>query len=304
MKSPHVSFIVVSYNRRENTVSCLNSIYSLDYPSFDIIVVDGSTDGTTEEVKKRFPQTKIIQNKENLGVVKAHNIGLEETSGDYVIRVDDDVTLEKNFLKELVNVMESDPTVGIAGPKIYYLRHHGLLWCVGGKIEWWRGKDVTLGDGEKDVGQYNTRREVDYIGCCMLVRREVVEKIGKLDECYFLYFEDLDYNVRARKAGYRIIYVPSAVAYHDIPLKDGSRSVSNSRDASRFYYHTRNKFIFFKKYATNLQFASIILHFTFFELPGLGVRYILYFRDIKTLKAGLNIIKDLPSVILRKKNVV
>ena len=216
MSHPKVSIVVTSYNRKDLIKKCLNSLLNLDYPNIEILIVDsGSKDGTLEMLKKEFPQIRSLTTKED-SLVEAHNLGIKETDGKYFLRVDDDLELDKNFVSELVKIMEKDKIIGISGGKIYYHKTN-TIWCVGGKVNFYTGGVTTLGMGEKDVGQYNYTREVDYIGSLMFTRREVFDKVGLLDKIFSpLYFEDIEICVRARKAGYKIVYIPSAVAYHYI----------------------------------------------------------------------------------------
>jgi hypothetical protein len=214
--NPKVSITVVSCNRKDNLKKCLDSLLNLDYTNYEIFVVDnGSKDGSIEMIRRDYPQIKLFCNERNLGVVVAHNMGVKNSDGKYFIRVDDDVELDRNFIKELVKVMENDKKIGIAGGKIYWHRTN-KLWCVGGKINYITGKTITLGEGEDDKGQYNKIADVDYIGCCMFVRRELFNNFGLLDTAFSpVYYEDVEFNTRIRKGKYKIVYVPTAIAYHN-----------------------------------------------------------------------------------------
>ncbi|MFH1473793.1 MAG: glycosyltransferase family 2 protein [Candidatus Aenigmatarchaeota archaeon] len=214
MKKPKVSLVVTSYNRKDLIKKCLNSLLNLDYPNKEILIVDsGSKDGTLEMLRKEFSKIRLLTTKSD-SLVEAHNLGIKETNGDYFMRVDDDLELDKNFVKELVKLMEKDKNIGVSGGKIYYPKTN-TIWCVGGKINFLTGIVTTLGIGEKDKGQYDYTREVDYIGSLMFTRREIFDKIGVLDKRFSpLCYEDIDFCVRARKGGYKVVYVPTAVAYH------------------------------------------------------------------------------------------
>jgi GT2 family glycosyltransferase len=174
----------------------------------------GSTDGTVNILKEEYPDIRLIETKGCL--VEAHNLGIKKTDGEFFLRVDDDLELDKKFISELVKIMEKDKTIGISGGKIYYHKTD-QIWCVGGKVNFRTGGIKTLGIGEKDKGQYDFLREVDYIGSLMFTRRDVFDKAGPLDMLFSpLYYEDIEFCVRTRKNGYRVVFVPSAIAYHYI----------------------------------------------------------------------------------------
>jgi len=240
MKLPKVSIVVTSFNRKNLIKKTLNSILDLDYPNKEILIIDsGSKDGTIEMLKKEYPQIRLLTIQED-SLVSAHNLGIKETDGKYFLRVDDDLELDKKFVKELVKLMEEDKNIAVSGGKIYYFKTN-TLWCVGGKINYRTGEITTLGMGEEDKGQYDYMREVDYIGSLMFTRREVFNKIGIIDMAFSpLYFEDIEFCVRARKFGYKIIYTPSAIAYHNL--------VKRKRSLRRVWLINYHKLKFLMKY--------------------------------------------------------
>ena len=186
---------------------------------------NASSDGTVEYVKDKFPSVKIIANSENLRFAGGNNVGIKyalERNADYVLLLNNDTEVAPDFLPELVRAAENDKSIGIAGPKIYYYEGNKMIWFAGGKVEFWKGWISHIGIREPDYGQYDFAREVDYItGCCMLVKREVIEKIGKLDESFFIYGEDADWSLRASRAGYSLVYVPSSIIWHKVSASSG-----------------------------------------------------------------------------------
>lgn len=228
---PLVSIIVVSCRRKKLLKKCLDSIVAQTYKNWELIVIDNASTRGTKKLIGKYPFKTAFYFKKNIGVVKAHNIAIPLCKGDYIIRVDDDMELDKDFIKNLVFAIVGSVAVGIMGGKIYW-HHTNKLWCVGGKIEP-HGKTVTLGEGEEDKGQYEFVRDVDYIGALMFVNKFVYDRIGLLDEAFSpVYYEDVDFNVRARKAGYRIIYLPDAIAYHNQQPRNPS-----IRKAMGFQWH-------------------------------------------------------------------
>ena len=234
-----VYIIVLNWNGKEDTLECLESLEKINYSNYKIVVVDnGSEDDSVSETKKQFPKVKIIENKKNLGFAGGNNVGIKyaiNSGARYVLLINNDTTVEENFLSELVEVGESDEKVGVLGSKIYFHSEPDRIWFAGGKVSWLKNKGTHIGLDQIDNGQYDKIKETDYLtGCCLLIKREVIEKIGVLEEDYFLYYEDTDFSLRAKNADYKIVYVPKSKIYHKI-----SRSTKPG-SSDYIYYHTRN----------------------------------------------------------------
>jgi GT2 family glycosyltransferase len=197
-----LSIIIVNINNRKLLEECLSSIYkSTHNVNFEIIVSDnGSTDGSLEMVKDNFPEVILIENKENLGFIKASNQGLKIYKARYAMLLNDDTIVKDGALDKLVEFMEENPKVGGCGPKLLNvdgsIQHQGGLF---GKKFWRSQKPVS----------------VDFvIGAALVVRKEVIDKVGMLDENLFFYNDDLDWCMSIRKAGWKIFFVPQAEVIH------------------------------------------------------------------------------------------
>jgi hypothetical protein len=241
-----VFIIILNWNGKDDTIECIKSIKDNTYKNYEIIVVDnGSEDDSVSKIKRCFPKVNVVENERNFGFAGGNNIGIRhavESDADYILLINNDTTVDENFLQELVKAGELDNKVGILGPKIYFYKEPKKIWFAGGKVNWLKNKGTHIGLGEIDSVQYNNKKEVDYLtGCCLLVKREVVEKIGGLSEDYFLYYEDVDFSLRAKKAGYKCLYVPESVIYHKV-----SRSTKPG-SPSYIYYHTRNGLVLSKR---------------------------------------------------------
>jgi len=261
MKLPQVSIILLNWNQEEITLDCLNSLMKLDYLNYKVILVDNSSfNNSVKKIKQMFPEITLIQNRENLGFTEGNNVGISygiNNGSDYILLLNNDTIVDKNFLKELALVAEKDSTTGIVGPKIYFYDEPKKIWFAGGKINWQEGIKYHIGAYEIDHGQYDKIREVDYItGCALLIKREVIEKIGLLDSRYFIYFEETDWNLRAKKAGYKILYVPEARIWHKISLAMGSGTPLST------YYYTRNRLLFFSENGPRKKQAFYLLYYT------------------------------------------
>lgn len=234
-----VYIIVLNWNGKEDTLDCLASLRSTDYENYQTVLVDnGSEDDSVRAVKEKFPEVEVVETGKNLGFAGGNNVGIEyamKAGADYVFLINNDTTVHPDYLKELVAVAESDPKIGAAGSKIYYHSEPERIWFAGGTVNWLCNKGEHIGLNEVDKGQYDEIKEVGYLtGCALLVKREVIEKIGVLEDDYFLYYEDTDFSLRVHNAGYKTVYVPKSKIYHKV-----SRSTKPG-SASYVYYHVRN----------------------------------------------------------------
>jgi len=241
-----VCIIVLNWNGRVDTLACLASLSQLDYPARTIVVVDnGSSDDSVTAIRTAYPQVTLIETGENLGYAGGNNVGLRYAmaqGADYALLLNNDTVVDPTFLRILMDAAEADPTVGIAGPTIYYHERPDVIWSAGGAIDWQRGSTWMVGLDERDEGQFGTEpRTVDFItGCAILVRRTVMEQVGLLDERFFAYYEETEWCVRAARAGYKILHVPLARMWHKI-------SPSARADSPLVhYYMTRNRLLFLK----------------------------------------------------------
>jgi len=224
--SPLVYIVVLSWNGKEDTLECLKSLKAITYPNHRVLMVDNaSTDGTEDAVRSAFPGVELIVNKTNLRYAGGNNVGIRHAiakGSDYVLLLNNDTTVKPDFLNNLVSAAEAVSGAGMAAPKIYYYDAPERIWYAGGKISWWEGWISHIGVHETDLGQYDLQAETEYItGCCMLVKRSVIEEVGLFDEMYFIYGEDSDWSIRASRAGYKLLYVPSAVIWHKLSVSSG-----------------------------------------------------------------------------------
>lgn len=215
--SPLVSVIVINYNGKEFLKDCLESIYGQTYHNFELIVVDnGSTDGSVQFIKEKFPDTILIENKENLGFAVANNQGIEISRGKYVALLNNDTVVDRDWLKNLVTAAESSSeNTGMWAGKILSLENPNIIDSVGGLIISNDGIAKGRGRLERDIGQYDREEEV-FIpsACAALYRKRMFDEVGLFDEDFFAYCEDTDLGLRARLAGWKTISAPKAVVYH------------------------------------------------------------------------------------------
>lgn len=245
MKSfPLVYIIIVNWNRRELLAECLHSIEGhTSYPNFRVVVVDnGSTDGSLELVRKNHPRVEVIQNKVNVGFAKANNQAIKlslKRGANYIFLLNNDTKIvQGDWLTKMIWAFEANQSAGIMGCKLVYpdgrIQHAGGIITVRGISAY--------GWGEFDDGTYAQMKDVDYItGAAFMVKREIVEKIGLFDEQFSpVYCEETDYCVRARMAGYRMVYNPAVTIVHYHKGTIGTR-LSNMQ----MYYWGRKNLIRF-----------------------------------------------------------
>jgi GT2 family glycosyltransferase len=248
--SEHLVYIIVlNWNGKADTLECLSSLKKIQYPSYRVCLVDNaSTDDSVEAVRSKFPTVEIIENSENLRFAQGNNVGIKfalQHNADYVLLLNNDTKVDSEFLKEMIKVSESDCKIGMVGPKIYHYDPPDLIWSAGGEISFWKGKIAHRGLRKSDSEKFSEIADVDYLtACALLVKREVIEKVGLLDSSYYIYSEDADWCERTRRAGYKLVYVPKAKVWHKISSTSGG-----GLTPYKALHKVKSNFLFFKKYA-------------------------------------------------------
>lgn len=254
-----IAVVILNYNGLEDTLECLESVRRCDTTGHEveITVVDNNSQDGSQEALAKLKDIHLIQNTDNLGYSGGNNIGVKkalERIRDAVIILNNDTLVERGLILNLAAALKS---ADIASPKIYFaegFEYHKdrykkdqlgkVIWYAGGKIDWDNIIGMHTGVDEVDTGQFDKKTEIDLAtGACLIAKREVFEKIGFFDEKYFLYLEDMDFCVRARKSGARIVYAPKAIVWHKNAGSIGSGSKLQD------YYFTRNRLLFATKYA-------------------------------------------------------
>ncbi|MBC7227213.1 MAG: glycosyltransferase family 2 protein [Thermoflexales bacterium] len=243
---PQVTVVVLNWNGLGDTLGCLKSLSHLDYPRYRVLVVDnGSTDGSPSVIRERFPGIEVMETGRNLGYAGGNNIGVKyalQNGADYVFIVNNDTEFHPRILTRLVETAEAHPRAGAVGPKIYYHSSPQRVWFAGGVINWRHGFTYNLGTDQEDHGQSKEVRPVDFLaGCALLIRRETWERVGPFDARFFMYWEEVDWCVRARRTHYELLLVPEATMWHKtLPHQTHSPYI--------LYYMTRNRFLFLHKH--------------------------------------------------------
>jgi len=249
--TPSAAIIILNWNNWPDTLACVASCHRLTWPGARIIVVDnGSTDGSEELLRKRFPEAEIIQTGSNLGFAGGNNAGIRHAlsqGAEYVWLLNNDAVAEPDSLTKLIEAMEQYGDAAIAGSKIFYDDNPERIWFAGGIWERNRLRIRQRGAGEYDHGQYEQLCTVGSVsGCSMIVRSSAIEKIGLMNETYFLYWEDTDWCARAWEQGFKVLFVPASRIRHKVAATIAPRS------ERQYYYNTRNGLFFCRRHSPRL----------------------------------------------------
>jgi len=242
---PRVTIVVLNWNGLADTLECLESLVHLAYPDYEIVVADnGSTDGSVEVIRERFPSVVLLENGENLGFAEGNNVGMRYALGagaDYVLLLNNDTVADPGFLTGLVEACEADAEIGVASPLIFSYDVPDEIWTAGAAINWANGATRRLrAGGRLHAGE--PLFDVDFVsGCALLAKREAIEKVGLLDPDFYLYYEEVDWCVRAHARGYRVVCVPRARVWHKVSRSMGATCPLVS------YYMSRNALLFLRK---------------------------------------------------------
>lgn len=253
MKQPHVSIIILNWNGLEDTKRCLKSLREVWYENRAVYLIDNGSEGNEGQVlRELFPEVTLIENDKNEGFAGGNNIGIRkalEDGANYVLLLNNDTVVDPSFLSEMVKVAESRPQAGIIGPKVFFMERPDKLIHFGLFLDIATTKIVS--DGFGGAGKDFTEiKEYDYVsGCCLLIKKEVIDKIGLLDERFFAYFEESDWCFRAKESGYLILGAPLAKIWHKVPYPP-----EDKRGAFQNYLVTRNRLLFTRKRMSRYRF--------------------------------------------------
>jgi GT2 family glycosyltransferase len=216
-----VHIVILTFNNSQDTGECLDSLAGLAYPDFAVTVVDnGSCDGSLERLRRDYPQVTFIRNEENLGFSAGNNVGIRhalQAGADLIWLLNNDTVVHPAALSRLVEAAEAAPRAGILGSKVYFYSEPERVHFAGGRVKKSLGRGIHLGMDGLDDGREGPAVESDFVtGASLAVRAEMIRQVGLLDPGFFLYLEDLDWCLRARRAGWRVLYVPSSRIWHKV----------------------------------------------------------------------------------------
>lgn len=285
MKQPLVYIVILNWNGYKDTVKCINSLEKINYKNYKILLVDNaSTNESVKVLRFKFPNIQFIVNKENLGFSGGCNVGIKyalKNSAEYVLLINNDTYVDTKFLSILIEYASKDKKIGIISPFVYYSHNPKMIWSSGG-YNTYRNNYPFTDDlfNSIDNGQFSNKDVENVTGCCILIKSEVFEKIGLLDEEYFLYVEDMDFSLRVINAGYKIIVTPESKVWHAVYGSTGG-GYSIVTD----YYNNRNFFLFAYKNLSDITRISFIL----FSIKGRILEILMYIKRKRFKNAAVTL---------------
>ena len=239
-----ISIITINYNGLNDTCALIETIPFND--NLEVIVVDNASKNQEAEastISNRYPHVKVIKSEKNLGFAGGNNLGIKAAQGKYLFFINNDTIFKEFNVQALINRLESSSAIGVACPKIRFAWGSNPIQFTGytplSKIT---VRNQSIGFGEEDKGQYDAPHPTPYAhGAAMLIKQEAIEKTGLMPECFFLYYEELDWSMMFTRAGYQIWYEPQCTIYH----KESQSTGQNS--PLRTYYMVRNRLLLVKR---------------------------------------------------------
>ena len=273
----NIYIILVNFNGIKLTEDCIDSIYQSKYDSskykVNIVVVDnGSKRDETQDLKRKYKDLIFIRSEENLGFAGGNNLGINRAiskGAEYVLLINNDTVLDKYMLQRLFE--NAQPNVVLTSKMLYYNKPD-TIWCEGGKIDWKKGNSYNGKINQKDAHAVQNYYCEFTSGCCMFIPCDVIRKVGLLNSDYFMYCEDTEYCIRLKKAGIKVMVIPTATLYHKVSMSSGGEDSPFS-----IYYMTRNRLRFIKEYSelfssTAMRFAIVSRYIRCIQFFLLGKR--------------------------------
>lgn len=237
-----VDIIILNFNQEADTNECILSLKRMNYKNYRIILVDNdSFDGSGFRIKERFREIEFLRSEHNLGFAGGCNLAIrrsmEKNPSGYILLLNNDAIVSENLLDSLLGAAEGSGEIGIAGAINYYYNDPERIHMSAHRFLWWLGIQKRA---QEDTGAvFKEAQSVS--ACCMLIKKEVIQTIGLFDERFFIYYEDSDFCLRARRAGFKVVAVRNARVWHKIT------SVFGAKTAREYYIYTRNQPLFMLK---------------------------------------------------------
>lgn len=261
MQQPLISIITVNYNQAALTVEFIRSIQASDYSNFEIIVVDNCSPEDASWIQDSFPNIIYIAAPENGGFAYGNNLGIEKAKGEYLFFINNDTTITKNCLSLLLNFCQQKSNVGAVSPRIVYADTPSKVQFSGGYLNPFTSQIVWQNQQKSEQEHQTFECETDIVhGAAMFVPAKVIKDIGGMPEEYFLLYEEFDWSLTIRKAGYKLYYFGTPIVYHKV-----SQSIKNS--PFKAFYMARNRLLFIRRHFIGVQKFSSFLFVTLITVP-------------------------------------
>jgi GT2 family glycosyltransferase len=286
---PLVSIVTLNYNQAAVTCEFLESCRLLTYPNYEILVCDMNSDESPASLIQggNFPNTTLYLSETNKGFAGGNNWGMEFAKGDYIFIVNNDTEVTSNLIELLLAPFELDPQTGVVCPKIKYFSDPSIIQYAGfTRMSPYTGRSKTVGNRQEDRGQFDVIQTTwGPHGAAMMVKKEVIQKVGRFPEKFFLYYEEWDWGTRILNAGYKIYFQGLATIYHKESLSVGKLNPMKE------YYLTRNRILYMRRNSGKGKLLIFSAFFTFFTLPKTVIKYLVK-GNIPFLKAFLKGVRD------------
>lgn len=262
-----IFIILLNYKGVEDTLEAVKSLEEITYSNYEIVIVDNeSPDDSFERLKSELgDKHHVIPSGKNGGFAYGNNIGIKyalDKGADYVLLINNDTTVEKDFLNHLVETFNKEENIGLTTGLILNYYNKDKIWFDGGEIkrDKFYGYHINEGKSFNEIKTF-ARKITFATGCLMLIKREVIEKIGGLPEEYFMYYEDVDFCMKLQQEGYSIYYNPDAIIYHKISAASGEEESPFAIE-----WNTRNRLKFAEKYKGSISNISYIKFKNYFYI--------------------------------------
>jgi GT2 family glycosyltransferase len=249
----------------------LESLKKISYPNIEVIIVDNASREDPTSIVENHPWIKFIRSERNLGFAGGNNLGFKVAAGKYFLMLNNDTEVPTDFLEPLVERMELDATIGCVSPKIIFHHSPGVLQFAGfNPINPFTVRGTAIGYGMQDDGRFDQSHPTSRAhGAAMMVSRNVVEEIGLMADLYFLYYEEMDYCERIKRAGYSIWYESRSTVFHKESMSTGKGS------ALKTYYLTRNRILYQRRNVKGITLFISILFLMIVSIPKNTFQYLI-----------------------------
>ncbi len=236
------------------------------------MIDNGSNENHLFSWQSSYPHVRFIRSEKNLGFAGGNNLGIRESNGEYLFLVNNDTEFSEGLIESLVRILDSNPTIGAISPKILYFDKPDIIQYAGfTRMNMNTGRNRCIGQMEKDLGQYDdTTGPTGFVhGAAMMIRKEAIDKAGLMPELFFLYYEEMDWCEKIRKAGFEIWIEPKARIYHKESMSVGKKSQLKE------YFMCRNRILFIRRNASWFSRIIFYFHFSLFVIPRNVIGYVL-----------------------------
>ncbi len=258
MSAPPVTVLVLAWGRFEETVECLESLRRVRYAPLHVLVVDNASgDDYVPRLRERFPEIEILASPVNLGYAGGNNLGMRhaiQKGAAFILVLNNDTVVDPDLVSALVTAAEKDPAIAAVGARVMQMENPDRVYCVGGHLTW-KPPLIQLDGLNATAPEVSEPRDMEMVaGCAVLFRAEALRHIGFFDERFFAYHEDVDWCTRAREAGHRVLYEPTAVIHH----RRAPIFARRRKEPYLYYFYGRNAILYAYKHARASQWAKLL----------------------------------------------